>query len=88
MDDVTTGTGALFEAVVFLNHFKDMPDPRQRGKVMYPLEEVLLLALLALLAVLAGAESFGSLSVILCAGHNQRQGGVLCQAEPRISTAP
>jgi predicted transposase YbfD/YdcC len=41
--------------VVFLNHFKDLPDPRQRGKVMYPLDEVLLLALLA---VLAGAESF------------------------------
>ncbi len=55
MDDVTTDCGALAEAVVFLNHFKDMPDPRQRGKVMYPLDEVLLLALLA---VLAGAESF------------------------------
>ena len=47
--------GALCEAVVFLNHFKDLPDPRQRGKVMYPLDEVLLLSLLA---VLAGAESF------------------------------
>jgi len=43
---------ALFEAVVFLNYFNDLPDPRQRGKVMYPLDEVLLLA------VLAGAESF------------------------------
>ena len=32
-----------------------MPDPRQRGKVTYPLEEVLLLCLLA---VLAGAETF------------------------------
>ena len=42
-------------AIVFLHHFKDMPDPRQRGKVMYPLEEILLLALLA---VLAGADSF------------------------------
>jgi transposase len=29
-----------------------------------------------------------SLSVILCAGHNQRQGGVLCHAEPRDWTAP
>jgi predicted transposase YbfD/YdcC len=55
MNDATTDAGALFEAVVFLNHCKDLPDPRQRGKVMYPLEEVLLLALLA---VLAGAESF------------------------------
>jgi len=32
-----------------------LPDPRQLAKVTYPLEEVLLLALLA---VLAGAESF------------------------------
>lgn len=55
MDDVMADCGALFEAVVFLNHFKDLPDHRQSGKVMYPLEEVLLLALLA---VLAGAESF------------------------------
>ena len=55
MDDDDANCGALSEAVVFLNHFKDMSDPRQRGKVMYPLEEVLLLALLA---VLAGAESF------------------------------
>src|SRR6266550_8823557 len=42
--------GALGEAVVFLSHFKDMPDPRQRSKVMYPLDEVLLLCLLAALA--------------------------------------
>src|ERR1022692_2139615 len=55
MEDMTADCGALGEAVVFLNHFRDMPDPRQRGKVMYPLDEVLLLALLA---VLAGAESF------------------------------
>jgi predicted transposase YbfD/YdcC len=55
MDEVTEDCDGLGEAVVFLNHFEDMPDPRQRGKVMYPLEEVLLLALLA---VLAGAESF------------------------------
>jgi predicted transposase YbfD/YdcC len=46
---------ALSETVVFLNHFKDLPDPRQLGKVIYPLDEVLLLCLLA---VLAGAETF------------------------------
>ena len=63
MDDVTTDAGALFEAVVFLNHFKDMRDPRQRGKVMYPLEEILLLALLA---VLAGAESFVDIARFGC----------------------
>jgi predicted transposase YbfD/YdcC len=51
----TTGdTGALGEAIVFLDHFKDLPDPRQRAKVLYPLDEVLLLCLLA---VLAGSEA-------------------------------
>ena len=55
MDDVTADSGAFGEAVVFLNYFNEMPDPRQRGKIMYPLDEVLLLALLA---VLAGADSF------------------------------
>ncbi len=54
MDGVAADVGAIFEAVVFLSHFKDLPDPRQRGKVIYPLQEVLLLTLLA---VLAGAES-------------------------------
>ena len=52
-DDVWDG-GALAEAVVFLRYFEDLPDPRQRGKVIYPLDEVLLLCLLA---VLAGAEA-------------------------------
>jgi len=43
------------EKIVFLNHFNDLPDPRQRGKIVYPLNEVLLLTLLA---VLAGADPF------------------------------
>ncbi len=47
--------GAIGEGLVFLEHFRDLPDPRQAGKVVYPLEEVLLLCLLA---VLAGAEAF------------------------------
>jgi len=54
MDDLTRDGGALAETVVFLSYFKDLPDVRQRGKVMYPLAEVLLLCLLA---VLAGAET-------------------------------
>ena len=55
MDDGTAICGAFGEAVVFLKYFRDMPDPRQPGKVTYPLDEVLLLCLLA---VLAGAETF------------------------------
>jgi predicted transposase YbfD/YdcC len=54
MDGVAPDGEAVAEAVVFLSHFKDLPDPRQRGKVIYPLAEVLLLCLLA---VLAGAET-------------------------------
>ena len=55
MEPAEPDFAAFGEAIVFLDHFKDLPDPRQRGKVMYPLEEVLLLCLLA---VLAGAETF------------------------------
>ena len=46
---------AIGEGVVFLESFRDLPDPRQAGKVVYPLDEILLLCLLA---VLAGAETF------------------------------
>jgi predicted transposase YbfD/YdcC len=55
MERVAAEFGALSEATVFLDYFKDLPDPRQRGKIIYPLEEVLLLCLLA---VLGGAETF------------------------------
>src|SRR5208282_6911289 len=55
MDGVAANCEAFAEAVVFLKYFRDMPDPRQCGKVTYPLDEVLLLCLLA---VLAGAETF------------------------------
>ncbi|MGZ9093115.1 MAG: ISAs1 family transposase [Rhodoplanes sp.] len=47
-------SGSFGEAIVFLDHFETLADPRQRGKVVYGLDEVLLLCLLA---VLAGAES-------------------------------
>jgi hypothetical protein len=47
--------GAVGEGVVFLEYFRDVPDPRQAGKVTYPLDEIVLLCLLT---VLAGAETF------------------------------
>jgi predicted transposase YbfD/YdcC len=53
--DVAGCCGACEESVVFLRYFEDLPDARQIGKVRYPLAEVLLLCLLA---VLAGAETF------------------------------
>jgi len=55
MDGETAGCAVFAETVVFLSYFKDLQDPRQQGKVAYPLDEILLLCLLA---VLAGAETF------------------------------
>jgi predicted transposase YbfD/YdcC len=55
METAARDQGAFGEVVVFLSHFKTLDDPRQAGKVLYPLDEVLLLCLLA---VLAGAETF------------------------------
>jgi predicted transposase YbfD/YdcC len=54
MDAQEAECGALGEAIVFLSYFRDLPDPRQRGKVVYPLDEIVLLCLLA---ILAGAEA-------------------------------
>ena len=55
MEDPAADDEALCETVVFLKHFNDLQGPRPRGKVMYPLDEILLLTLLA---VLAGTDSF------------------------------
>ena len=55
MVDAATDGAVFAETVVFLSYFKDLRDPRQQGKVEYPLDEILLLCLLA---VLAGAETF------------------------------
>jgi len=55
MENLDAAVSTSFETAVFLDHFKGLPDHRQAGKVSYPLDEVLLLSLLA---VLAGAEGF------------------------------
>ena len=55
MVDAARDCAVFGETVVFLSYFKDLRDPRQQGKVEYPLDEILLLCLLA---VLAGAETF------------------------------
>lgn len=56
---MATGDEAIYETVVFLDYFSDLPDPRQLIKVIYPLDEVLLLSLLA---ALAGAETFSDIA--------------------------
>jgi len=54
MESSAEETEALYETVVFLSYFNVLPDARQIGKVKYPLAEILLLCLLA---VVAGAET-------------------------------
>jgi hypothetical protein len=46
---------AFARVVEWLEHFEELEDPRQQDKVWYPLDEMLLLCLLA---VLAGADSW------------------------------
>ena len=60
MVGAATDYAAFAEAVVFLSYFNGLWDPRQPGKVTYPLDEVLLLCLLA---VLAGAECFTEIAL-------------------------
>src|SRR5208337_1022066 len=55
MDILTAATAPDFQATVFLDYFKDMPDHRQPGEVAYGLDQILLLALPW---ILAGAEGF------------------------------
>ena len=53
----TQKAAEAFDTIVdFLESFESLEDPRQRGKVLYPLDEVLLLLLL--LGVIAGCESW------------------------------
>jgi hypothetical protein len=51
--------GLIVETASFLCYFSTLPDARQAGKVVYPLDEVLLLSLLA---ALAGADSFAGIA--------------------------
>ena len=47
-------------APAFLTHFKSVEDPRQQGKVLYPLEEIFLLVLCG---VISGADGWTSIAL-------------------------
>lgn len=57
IEDETVGLGGKLD---FLTHFADLPDPRQALKVLYPLDEVLLLTLCA---VICGADGWVAVSL-------------------------
>ena len=80
MDDSAADCDAIFESTVFLSYFNDLPDPRQAVKVVYPLDEVLLLTLLA---VLAGADAFTDI-----ARFGEKKLTLLRRFRPFLSGAP
>ena len=47
-------------APAFLTHFQSVEDPRQQGKVLYPLEEIFLLVLCG---VISGADGWTSIAL-------------------------
>ena len=58
--DRAADCAAFDETVVFLRYFKELQELRQQGKIAYPLDEILLLCLFA---VLAGAECFTEIAL-------------------------
>jgi predicted transposase YbfD/YdcC len=80
MEPLHAAVVASFETAAFLDHFKDLPDHRQSGKVTYPLDEILLLSLLA---VLAGAEGFTDI-----ARFGERKLGLLRRFRPFADGTP
>ncbi len=77
MEPLGAALAASFETAAFLDHFKDLQDHRQSGKVSYPLDEIVLLA------VLAGAEGFTDI-----ARFGERKLGLLRRFRPFADGTP
>ena len=71
---------AAAEVIGFLDHFKDLHDPRQQGKVDYPLDEILLLCLTA---TLAGAEHITEIALF-----GEKKLGLLRRLRPFANGTP
>src|SRR6478752_6689729 len=80
MDTEGTAFAAVAETTSFLHYFSGLPDHRQASKVDYPLPEVLLLILLA---VLAGAEAFTDI-----ARFGERKIELLRRFRPYVNGTP
>src|ERR1700704_6844301 len=80
MDSDGTRFAAIAETTNFLHYFSYLPDHRQAGKADYPLAEILLLVLLA---VLAGAETFCDI-----ARFGEREIEVLRRFRPYVNGTP
>ena len=47
MEEVAEQFGAKAGTIVFLDHFRELRDPREPGTALYPMDEILLLCLRA-----------------------------------------
>src|SRR4029077_18942323 len=79
MDSDGTRFPVIAETTSFLHYFSYLPDHRQAGKVDYPLAEILLLVLLA---VLAGAETFCDIA------RGERKIEILRRFRPYVNGTP
>ena len=61
-------------APAFLTHFQSVEDPRQQGKVLYPLEEIFLLVLCG---VISGADGWTSIALYGQKGCDSHMGRFL-----------
>ena len=80
MDTEGTSFAAVAVTTIFLHYFSGLPDHRQASNVDYPLPEVLLLILLA---VLAGAEAFTDI-----ARFGERKIELLRRFRPYVNGTP
>ena len=80
MDSGGTRFAAVAETKSFLYYFNSLPDHRQAGKVDFPLPEV---PVLILLAVLAGAETFTDI-----ARFGERKIKLLRRFRPYVNGTP
>jgi DDE_Tnp_1-associated len=83
MDSDGAGFAEIAGTMSFLHYFIGLPDHRQAGKVDYPLPEVLLLILLA---VLAGAEAFTDIARFGERYHDQHAPNRRCRS--RLDRGP
>ena len=67
-------------APAFLSHFQSVEDPRQQGKVLYPLEEIFLLVLCG---VISGADGWTSIAL-----YGQKKLGLLRRFLPFENGTP
>jgi len=80
--------GAVKETTVFLSYFADLPDYRQKGKVAYPLDEVLHQTNLPASRPFSSSPSSKASSTMPAAPTTDAPGAALIERDMRRHCAP